>query len=89
MPPIEKLSIAITPEMASMLRGAVAEGRYASTSELVREALRDWTERQSMRIEAIDELRELWDKGAASGEPLPAEDVFSRIRAKIEMTPTR
>jgi antitoxin ParD1/3/4 len=86
---VEKLSVVVTPEMASKLHEAVADGRYASTSEVVREALDDWTARQSMRAEAAAELRKLWDKGVSSGESSPAEDAFSRIRARIEAATLR
>ena len=40
MPNVEKLSIALTPEMASLVREVVEAGEYASSSEVVREALR-------------------------------------------------
>ncbi len=60
---IEKLSIAVTHEQAEALRQAVDEGRFASTSEAVREALRDWTEKRA----AAEHLRKLWDEGVASG----------------------
>ena len=86
---VEKLSIAVSPEMAAMLRGAVADGRYASASELVREALRDWTDREALRAEAIAELQKLWDDGLASGPARPAGEVFARIRTKIEATSAR
>jgi antitoxin ParD1/3/4 len=89
MSQVEKLSVAVTKEMASMLRGAVATGQYASASELIREALRDWQQRQTVRQEAISELQRLWDEGIASGEPVPAEDAFARIRAKIEAATSR
>ena len=89
MSQVEKLSVAVTKEMASMLRGAVATGQYASASELIREALRDWQQRQSVRQEAITELQRLWDEGIASGEPVPAEDAFARIKAKIEAATAR
>ena len=59
----EKLSIALTPEMAAMLRDAVDTGDYASVSEVVREALRDW---KAKRL-----FGQLWDEGLASGR---AED---------------
>jgi antitoxin ParD1/3/4 len=39
---VEKLSIALTPEMAAAVRQAVASGEYASASEVIREALRLW-----------------------------------------------
>ena len=43
---LEKLSISLTPELASLVRSAVTEGDYASTSEVIREALRDWKFKQ-------------------------------------------
>ena len=42
MSKLEKLSISLTHELASLVRSAVTEGGYASTSEVIREALRDW-----------------------------------------------
>ena len=89
MAQVEKVSIALTPEMAAMLRRAVASGEYASSSEVVREALRDWKERRTLRNEAIAELRRLWHEGLASGEPVESEDAFARIKAKIDAAATR
>jgi antitoxin ParD1/3/4 len=42
MPTIEKLSIALPSEMATWVRKAVKSGEYASASEVIREALREW-----------------------------------------------
>ena len=43
MPTIEKLSIALPAEMAALVRRAVDLGEYSSNSEVIRDALRDWT----------------------------------------------
>ena len=43
----EKISIALPSEMVAVVRGAVATGEYASSSEVVRDALRDWTHKRS------------------------------------------
>jgi antitoxin ParD1/3/4 len=64
---VEKLSIALTPEMAGLVRQAVASGEYATTSEVVREALREWKQRHSVQPQPIEELRQLWEEGLASG----------------------
>jgi len=42
MPTIEKLSIALPTEMATLVRRAVDAGEYSSNSEVIRDALRDW-----------------------------------------------
>ena len=39
----EKISITLTPEMARSIREDVEKGRYASTSEAIRDALRPST----------------------------------------------
>jgi antitoxin ParD1/3/4 len=67
---VSKVSVALTPELHELVQEAVATGDYASTSEVIREALRDWKERRERKREAIRELRRLWDEGIASG---PAE----------------
>lgn len=67
MSTVEKISIALTPELASLVRGAVDNGYYASTSEVIREALRDWKTKQSLNEHKIQELRDLWQAGIDSG----------------------
>jgi antitoxin ParD1/3/4 len=64
---VEKVSIALTTEMAAVVRDAVSSGEYASNSEVVREALRDWTLKRSLRQQRIEELGQHWDEGLASG----------------------
>jgi antitoxin ParD1/3/4 len=67
MSQVEKVSIALTAEMAATVRAAVAAGEYASSSEVVREALRDWTQRRALRQRETEILRQLWEEGIASG----------------------
>ncbi|MFX9089501.1 ribbon-helix-helix domain-containing protein, partial [Acinetobacter baumannii] len=43
---VEKISIALTDELLATVQQAVASGDYASTSEVVREALREWKARR-------------------------------------------
>jgi antitoxin ParD1/3/4 len=64
---VEKLSIALTPEMAAVVRQCVESGEYASSSEVIREALRDWKLKRSLQHNQISELRSLWKTGLASG----------------------
>ena len=86
MATVEKISIALTPEIATMIRSAVATGEYATTSEVVRDALRTWRAERDRRSMAIDALRNLWRQGVASGpsQPLEAEDLKLRGRARLE-----
>lgn len=64
---VEKLSIALTPEMAAIVRQCVESGEYASSSEVIREALRDWKLKRSLQQSEVEELRRLWQAGVESG----------------------
>jgi len=68
MATVEKLSIALTPEMAKEVRMAVKNGEYASSSEVIREALRDWRRKRALQDQEIEELRDLWREGVESGK---------------------
>lgn len=67
MATVEKLSIALTQEMAEEVKLAVKRGEYASTSEVIREALRDWRRKRVLMEQEIDELRRSWHEGLESG----------------------
>ncbi|MDB5440241.1 MAG: hypothetical protein JWM33_2668 [Caulobacteraceae bacterium] len=85
---IEKVSIALTADMAGMVRQAVDSGEYATASEVVRDALRDWKAKREFSRRQIDELRRLVDEGLASGsKPWSGAEAIlteARRRAKTE-----
>jgi antitoxin ParD1/3/4 len=64
---VAKISIALTAEMAELVRQAVESGDYASGSEVIREALREWKLRRQLREHERDEVQRLWREGMASG----------------------
>jgi len=55
---MERVTITLTPEMAEAVRGAVSGGDYASTSEIMREALRDWQVKREVRRRDLEALRD-------------------------------
>ncbi len=66
--------------MAGFVRRAVSAGKYASTSEAIREAVREWKERRDLLGYTVEELRELvqqgidsWPSQLASMEKVKAE----------------
>jgi antitoxin ParD1/3/4 len=67
MPEVQKISIALTGEQITALKAAVETGEYATTSEIIREALRDWQFKRELRGEDLKRLRGLWAEGKASG----------------------
>jgi len=62
---IERLTITLPADMAGLVKGAVEDGDYASTSEVIREALRDWKLRRERRLGRLAELRADIARGAA------------------------
>jgi antitoxin ParD1/3/4 len=73
VPDIQKVSVALTSEQVFSLKTAVDAGEYATTSEIVREAIRDWQFKREMRQEDIRRLRAAWDSGKASGPATPLD----------------
>ena len=51
--------------MPTAVRQAVATGDYASTSEVVRAALRDWKLKRTLQLEELAALKADIDKGLA------------------------
>lgn len=77
---VEKLSIALPPEMAAIVRQCVESGEYANSSEVIREALCDWKLKRSLQQNEIEELRSLWQAGLDSGPGRLAD--MNAIKAK-------
>ena len=65
MAEIERLTITLPSDMAAAVKGAVAGGDYASTSEVVREALRDWKMKRALQLQELAALKADIDKGLA------------------------
>lgn len=64
---MEKISISLTKAQLQLVEEAVQTGDYESSSEVIREALREW---KSRRL-----LGQLWDEGLASGDGDIAESI--------------
>jgi len=83
---VEKISIALTPELAAAVRAAVANGDYVSSSEVVREALRDWQLRRALHQKELEELQHLWQEGIASGPGTRADMAAIKAEARRRLT---
>lgn len=81
---VEKVSVSLSHELLASVHEAVDSGEYGSASEVVREALREWKQRQSLRKLEIERLRKLWQEGIASGpaEPYDIEEIKAEARAR-------
>jgi len=85
MPTVEKLSIALPIEMATLVRRAVDAGEYSSNSEVIRDALRDWTHKRNLREQSLSHLRKAWQAAVADdSEGLDPDAVFDRLESKYD-----
>ena len=65
MSAIERMTITMPSDMAAVVKDAVKGGDYASTSEVIREALRDWKGKRALRLHELEALKAEIDKGLA------------------------
>lgn len=79
MAKLERITVTMPEEMAAKLRAAVEAGEYATTSEIVREAMRDWIDQQERREAALAKFREEIEKGLA-GPFHDGETVMQELR---------
>ena len=62
---IERMTITMPADMAAVIKAAVDAGDYASTSEVVRDALREWKMKRAIQLQEIAALKTDIDKGLA------------------------
>lgn len=65
MAAIERLTITLPAEMAGMVKSVVEGGDYASTSEVIREALREWKMKRELQAQKFAALKAEIDRGMA------------------------
>ena len=80
------MTVHLTPELERLVRKKVQKDRYASASEVVREALRFFVEKHDVVTFRRQDLRREIDRGLASLRRRKAADgeaVFARLDAKL------
>ena len=82
MSAVERMTITMPAELAETLRQTVAGGEYASTSEVVREAVREWARNRDAERRELDMLRSAIKAGLDSAPGIPADQVFAELRAR-------
>ena len=62
------MNVSLTDELADFIKSKVAAGRYASSSEVVREALRLMEQVEQLQADKLQQLRLAWQQGIDSGD---------------------
>jgi antitoxin ParD1/3/4 len=78
----EKLSITLPAEMVRVIREKVASGAYGSNSEVIRDALRGWLERDR-RLTALDTAIANGIADAEAGRVQPINAVRTDLRVRL------
>lgn len=60
---LERLTVTMPTEMAAAIKLAVEGGEYSSTSEVVREAVREWKMRRQLMLSELASLKADIDQG--------------------------
>ena len=63
MAEIEPMTITLPSDLAAVVRAAVDGGDYASNSEVMREALRDWKMKRALQLHELAALKADIDRG--------------------------
>ena len=63
MAEIERMTITLPSDMAAVVKSAVEGGDYASSSEVMREALRDWKMKRALQLQELAALKSEIDRG--------------------------
>ena len=62
------MNVSLTEELANFVKGKVSTGRYTSSSEVVREALRLMEKVEFQEAEKLRLMRKAWQDGVESGD---------------------
>jgi antitoxin ParD1/3/4 len=84
MPDVQKVSIALTGEQVTALRAAVETGEYATTSEAIREALREWQWKRDLRVEEVKRLRQSWQEASGPAVALDLAETREQARRRLK-----
>jgi antitoxin ParD1/3/4 len=87
------MTVTLTEEMADVVRNAVEAGEYASSSEVVREALRDWKMKRELYSQKFQQLKAEIDRGLADVRhgrlvPFQAKQIAARGRRRFAKNAT-
>lgn len=81
----EKLSITLPAEMVAAIKKQVDSGRYASTSEVLRDAMRAWMLDEEEHAERLASIRARITRSLDDPRPaVPLDDAFAHIRSNVE-----
>jgi antitoxin ParD1/3/4 len=81
MATVEKLSITLPSEMVSAIKERVEAGDYASTSEVLRDAMRNWMRQEEEHSERMKAIKARIQSSLDDTRPaVPVDEVRRRLK---------
>ena len=91
MKPAGQMTLTLTPELEQFVRDEVRRGAFASSSEYVRDLVREryMKERdRAAKLKALDAALARGIADAEAGRVLPVGEAFERLRAELDLPVT-
>jgi len=83
------MNVSLTDELANFVKAKVTTGRYASSSEVVREALRLMEKLEQQEGEKLNLLRKAWQEGIDSGDAGDIEFAALKREARARLAASK
>ena len=85
---MDKRSVTLSEELAQTIDEVVAAGEYASSSDVISDALRQWKERRDLFGYSVEELRRLIQEGIDSGPGrfVSMDEIIAEAHRRAERT---
>ena len=89
MKPAGQMTLTLTSELEQFVREQVKRGAFASSSEYIRDLVRERYVRErerEARLRALDEALARGLADADAGRTVPLEEVFRKLRAELSIS---
>lgn len=83
------MNVSLPDELAKFVKDKVSTGRYGSSSEVVREALRLMERAEQQEAEKLGFLRRRWKEGIDSGQPGEVDFTALRKEARARLAASK
>ena len=89
MKPAGQMTLTLTPELEKFVRAEVKRGAFATSSEYVRDLVREKYRREQEKSDRLEKLDQALAKGIAdaqAGKTMPLDTAFKRLRDELGLT---
>jgi antitoxin ParD1/3/4 len=83
------MNVSLTEELANFVKAKVSGGRYSSSSEVIREALRLMEKIEQQEAEKLNFLRKAWQEGIDSGDAGEVDFSALKQEARARLLPSK